>query len=157
MTTMRKTSELSDGIRAKPLIKTEEQCPLCTQYPGINIANHVVAVDIANLGPADPAQPSEEFWTAKAKKWGIPIGEARSRLCMNCKEYDNSQENMDCIKKGRGAKIKTSDLPFTPKWADIEGVPAAVCERFNITCTSIRTCDDWVDPTMEYDSRSQAY
>ena len=116
-------------------------CPLCTQYRDINLANHYVAIKMANLGPADPRQPETAYWQAKMTKWGVPEGEARSRLCMNCEHYIATSEMLACVKSGPGARLKASDVVST--WADIPGLPAAVCNRYNITCNSIRTCDDW--------------
>jgi hypothetical protein len=120
-----------------------DNCPIATIYPGVNIANHLQCITLANLGPADPRQPNEEFWAAKAVKWGVKDGEARTRLCMNCEEYNDSPENQDCITSGKGAQIKASTLPLTPRWVDIDGMPSAVCDRYSITCSALRTCDDW--------------
>ena len=118
-----------------------ELCPLCTQYRDINLQNHHRALKFANLGPADPRNPEVEFWQAKMKKWKVSEGEARSRLCMNCEHYVATTEMIDCVKTGPGGKLKPSEV--VPGWADIPGLPAAVCDRYNITCNSIRTCDDW--------------
>ena len=118
-------------------------CPLPTMYAQVNIDNHLRCIKMANLGPADPREPSNDFWQAKMKKWKVPEGQARSQLCMNCENYIATQEMLDCVKSGSGAKIKPSSLPVTPKWADIAGMPSAVCSRYNITCSALRTCDDW--------------
>lgn len=124
-----------------------DQCPLPTEFKQVNLQNHLQCIKLANLGPADPREPSTAFWNAKMKKWGVPEGLARSMLCMNCEHYDFSPEVLDCIKNGQGGKLKASELPVTPKWADIAGMPSAVCTRYSITCSSIRTCDDW-EPMM---------
>ena len=123
-----------------------DQCPLPTEYPAINLNNHLICIKLANLGPADPRQPSTEFWAAKMKVWKVKEGQARSQLCMNCENYIATQEMLDCIKNGDGAKIKASELPVIPKWSDIDGMPSAVCSLYNITCSSIRTCDSWEAP-----------
>jgi hypothetical protein len=39
-------------------------------------------------------------------------------------------------------EIKASALPLTPKWADIEDHPIGYCEKWDITCSPIRTCDE---------------
>jgi hypothetical protein len=132
----------------------KDLCPLPTVYPNVNIANHMVCINLANLGPADPREPSNPFWKAKADKWQVMDGEARTRLCMNCEHYDNSEENIQCVSKGAGGKLKASALPITPKWADIDGMPSAVCTRFNITCSALRTCDDW-EPIVEDDMEDE--
>lgn len=125
--------------------------PVATLYPEVNLANHLITIKLANLGPADPRQPSTLFWGDKMAKWGIAEGEARTRLCMNCAHYDNSPEVMASL-SGLGAQIKPSELPLIPKWADIAGMPSAVCSRWNITCSALRTCDDWEDPCFDEDS-----
>jgi hypothetical protein len=129
-------------------------CPIATLYPQINIANHLACIQLANLGPADPREPSNDFWAKKSKLWNVAEGEARTRLCMNCEHYEDSPENQVCIEKNPGGKIKASELPITPRWADIDGMPQAVCDRYNITCSALRTCDDWEsdgEDSMEMD------
>ena len=118
-------------------------CPIATEFRQVNLQNHIICIDLANLGPADPRQPNEEYWKAKMKTWGVLEGEARSRLCMTCEHYIATIEMLDCIDQGNGATLKASELPVTPKWADIAGIPAGYCDRYNITCSAIRTCDDW--------------
>lgn len=124
-----------------------DQCPVPTMYPEINIANHLAAIQYANLGPADPREPSTTYWLAKQELWNVPEGVARTRLCMNCEYYDNSQESLVCI--NTGPQLNPSELPVTPRWADIDGMPSAVCTRWNITCSAMRTCDDWDSGTEE--------
>jgi hypothetical protein len=84
------------------------------------------------------------------KRWKVKEGEARSRLCMNCEEYNTDPEMVACVNSGSGAKLKASELPVTPAWADIDGMPSAVCDRYNITCSALRTCWDW-EPVEEMD------
>ena len=126
-----------------------EQCPTAAMYPEVNLANHLACIKLANLGPADPRQPSVLFWGDKMVKWQVKEGEARTRLCMNCEYYDNSPENLFCIATEPGGQLKASALPVVPKWADIDGMPSAICTRWGITCSALRTCDDW-DPVVEY-------
>jgi hypothetical protein len=128
-----------------------DNCPTCTIYKEVNLANHMQAIKFANLGPADPRQPSTLFWGDKMDKWKVPEGVARSRLCMNCEEYNDTPENQVCITTGPGAQLKASELPVTPKWADINGMPAAICDRWVIPCSAIRTCDDWEPISNEMD------
>lgn len=120
-----------------------EQCAVPLLYPEINLANHLACIELANLGPADPRQPSVLFWGDKMVKWQVREGVARSQLCMNCDNYDDSEENLACIASQPGGQLKASDLPVTPKWADVDGMPSAICTRWGITCSGLRTCDDW--------------
>ena len=116
-------------------------CPLPTQYKDINLSNHLLCIKLARLGPADPRESNVDYWTDKMIRWKVKEGEARSRLCMNCEHYDNSPENIDCVTNGPGGALKASEVD--PTWADIPGMPAAVCTRYSITCSALRTCDDW--------------
>lgn len=122
---------------------SDDLAPPCTLYREVNLANHLMCIKLANLGPADPRTPSTLFWGDKMDKWHVAEGMARSRLCMNCEHYIDTPENEIAIATGPGAQLKASELPVEPKWADISGMPAAVCSRWGITCSALRTCDDW--------------
>lgn len=131
----------------------EDKMPICLEYKEINLGNHIRCHDYAALGPADPREPSALFWGDKMQKWLVPEGVARTRLCMNCAHYDNSQEVMDAFSQmPPGAQLTEADLPFQPQWATIAGQPSAVCTRWAITCSALRTCDDWEAPWLDPDN-----
>lgn len=119
-----------------------ETCPLPLQNVNLNIKNHLKTIEEANLGPADPRQPNEDFWKQKAVKWMTTEGLARGRLCANCEYYYNTTQMEDCIANGPVYDMKASQLPVEPKWADIEDHPTAYCVKFDITCSPVRTCDE---------------
>ena len=123
------------------LIDPMNNCPYPLQSNTINIQNHMVGIEEKGLGPADPRKPNTEFWQDKANKWGVAEGDARGRLCCNCRFYINSTEIKDCIDNGPAKDLKASALPLRPKWADIESKPTAYCTLLDITCSPIRTCD----------------
>lgn len=128
--------------------------PVAALYKEVNLLNHKICIQYANLGPADPRQPSNEYWMDKMIRWKVQEGEARSRLCMNCEEYDNSPEVLAAFAKYEGGTLKASEVD--PSWADIPGMPTGNCLRWNISCAALRTCDDWEpieveDPSMEMD------
>jgi HK97 family phage prohead protease len=114
-------------------------CPAATQDSEINIANHLVCIQQANLGPADPTAPSDTYWNYMAEQWMVSSDEARVRQCQNCEYYNNSPKILDCLKS---STFKASDLPVTPKWADVTA-ESGYCTKWDITCTSIRTCASW--------------
>lgn len=124
-------------------------CPIATMYADVNLNGHLLAIKLANLGPANPRLPNALYWEDKMAKWNVSEGVARTRLCMNCAHYDNSPETLACIASGPGGQVKPSELPLTPKWEDIPGMPGAVCTRYPITCSALRTCDDWEDPNLD--------
>lgn len=118
-----------------------DQCPIALQSNSINVQNHLQAIEDANLGPADPLERNSAFWTDKAVLWGISEGDARGRLCNNCEYYYDTPAIRDCIENGPSNNLKASALPLTPPWADIEDHPVGYCEKWDITCSPIRTCD----------------
>ena len=130
-------------------------CPLPLQDNALNIANHLIAISDYGLGPADPRQPNTEFWAAKAVLWGIQQGDARARMCLNCNHYWDTTQVRDCIASGPAMDLKASNLPLTPKWADIEAHPVGYCDLYDITCSPIRTCDQQ-EPGGPIDDERQA-
>ena len=125
--------------------------PVPLMYRDMNIQNHVACYEKAALGPADPRDPSPLFWEDKMFKWHVSEGVARTRLCMNCEHYDDSPDIMEAMIDS--PLITEADLPFNPPWATIDGQPSAVCSRWHITCSALRTCDDWEPSTGEEDPR----
>jgi len=123
-------------------------CPVVTQNSEANIANHLIAIQQANLGPADPTAHSDTYWNYMAEQWMVPSDEARVRQCQNCEYYDNSPKVLDCLKS---STFKASDLPVTPKWADVTA-ESGHCTKWDITCTSIRTCVSWEPDEGEEDT-----
>ena len=117
-------------------------CPIALQSNKTNIKNHLVAIEEAALGPANPLEPNDEYWMDKAFKWGISEGDARGRLCNNCEYYFDNPQIRACVANGPANDLKASQLPLTPKWADIESHPVGYCSKFAITCSPIRTCDE---------------
>ena len=126
--------------------------PVCLTYAELNLQNHLTTIKYAALGPADPRHPSTAYWQNKALRWAVPDGVARTRLCMNCAHYNNDPEIVAIIPASPGGQLKASELPVDPPWADIQGMPAAVCNRWSITCSALRTCDDWEDPNTDPDN-----
>jgi len=116
-------------------------CPLPLQSNSLNIKNHLKAIDEYGLGPANPTIPNDEFWQDKASKWNVPVGDARGRLCSNCRFYVNASVIKNCIANLPAKDLKASALPLTPKWKDIESTPQAYCVALDITCSPVRTCD----------------
>lgn len=120
-------------------------CPVPTRFKELNKQNHLDCVQYAHLGPQDPREPSQDFWAAKMELWGVSEGVARTRLCMNCAHYKNDEETLACIANGQPLLASEVD----PTWADITGGTSAVCTMWNITCSALRTCDDWEDPALD--------
>lgn len=129
--------------------------PVAAVYKEVNLVNHLQCIKFARLGPEDPRTMSAYFWLDKALRWKVKEGEARSRLCMNCEEYDDSPEVVEAFNTLEGGTLKAEEV--NPSWVTIEGMPTGNCARWNISCSALRTCDDWepiekedvVDPEEE--------
>lgn len=122
-----------------------DACPLPIMNGEVNKANHLICIEQANLGPADPSN-AEEYWTNMATVWLVPVEQAKTRQCQNCGYYENTPKILDCLTNGD--KILASELPVEPKWVDVSD-PSGYCTKWDITCTSIRTCVTWESPAME--------
>jgi starvation-inducible DNA-binding protein len=131
-------------------------CPIALQDAKINLANHLTTISDYGLGPADPRKPETVFWMNKADIWGVAIDQARTQVCGNCSHYIATEPVLACIKNGPGGQILASELPITPKWADIPGSPSGFCNLYDITCTASRTCDSWASGGPIDDARAQA-
>ena len=114
-------------------------CPVATHDDAVNMANHLICIEQANLGPANPNADSNEYWAAKTELWKVSDAEARVMQCQNCEYYKNSPKMLDCVKS---STLKASDLPVEPKWVDA-ALPSGYCTKWDITCTSTRSCDTW--------------
>lgn len=134
----------------------EDKLPAQLLYPEVNIANHLLAIQYEALGPIDPREPNQEYWTLKAEKWQVLEGEARTRLCMNCAHYDNSPEIVEYM-QNTWEPIKLQELPIDPAPVDIPGDLSACCTRWLITCTAMRTCDAWEAPWEDEDNANQLF
>lgn len=112
----------------------ESKCPLPTQDIKTNLANRQKAIDVAHYGPANPKEPNEEYWTAKAKIFGGSVKEAKTMRCGNCAGFNQTTKLTDCISKGIG-----SDAQEVEQAGDL-----GYCEIFDFKCASLRTCDAWI-------------
>ena len=112
----------------------EGKCPVETQDIKANLANRQQAIDIAHYGPANPKEPNEDYWKAKAGIFKGSVEEAKTMRCGNCAGFNQTSKLIDCITKGIGMDAKeveqAGDLGF--------------CEIFDFKCASLRTCDAWI-------------
>jgi hypothetical protein len=112
----------------------EGKCPVETQDIKANLENRQEAIDIAHYGPANPKEPNEDYWKAKAKIFNGSVEEAKTMRCGNCAGFNQTKKLIDCITKGIGMDAKeveqAGDLGF--------------CEIFDFKCASLRTCDAWI-------------
>jgi hypothetical protein len=116
--------------------KLEEpaSCPIATQDVKTNLANRQNAVDDATYGPANPNEPNEDYWKAKANEFQGDVVTAKKMLCGNCAAFNQTNKLLGCIKKGIGEDANEVAV----------GGNLGYCEIFDFKCASKRTCDAWI-------------
>lgn len=134
--------KLEQGVYYVPIVIHESEltnleegeCPVETQDIKANLANRQEAIDTAHYGPANPKEPNEDYWKAKAGIFKGSVEEAKTMRCGNCAGFNQTSKLLNCIKVGIGIDAEevtvAGDLGF--------------CEIFDFKCASLRTCDAWI-------------
>jgi len=120
--------------RDKKELAEPASCPIATQDIKTNLANRQTAVDDANYGPANPNEPNEDYWKAKADEFQGDVVTAKKMLCGNCAAFDQRSKTLGCIKKGIGEDANEVAI----------GGDLGYCEIFDFKCAAKRTCDAWI-------------
>jgi hypothetical protein len=120
--------------RDKKELAEPASCPIATQDIKTNLANRQTAVDDANYGPANPNEPNEDYWKAKADEFQGDVVTAKKMLCGNCAAFDQRSKVLGCIKKGIGEDANEVAV----------GGDLGYCEIFDFKCAAKRTCDAWI-------------
>jgi hypothetical protein len=126
---MKKDLQTSPKELAEPA-----SCPEATQDIKTNLANRQKAVDDANYGPANPNEPNDAYWKAKADEFQGDVATAKKMLCGNCAAFDQRSKVLGCIKKGIGEDANEVAI----------GGDLGYCEIFDFKCAAKRTCDAWI-------------
>jgi len=109
-------------------------CPIATQDIKTNLENRQNAVDDANYGPANPNEPNEDYWKAKANEFQGDVATAKKMLCGNCAAFNQTKKLLGCISKGIGEDAGEVEV----------GGNLGYCEIFDFKCAAKRTCDAWI-------------
>ena len=120
--------------RDKKELAEPASCPIATQDIKTNLANRQTAVDDANYGPANPNEPNDAYWKAKADEFQGDVATAKKMLCGNCAAFDQRSKVLGCIKKGIGEDANEVAV----------GGDLGYCEIFDFKCAAKRTCDAWI-------------
>ena len=120
--------------RDKKELAEPASCPIATQDIKTNLTNRQTAVDDANYGPANPNEPNEDYWKAKADEFQGDVATAKKMLCGNCAAFDQRSKVLGCIKKGIGEDANEVAI----------GGDLGYCEIFDFKCAAKRTCDAWI-------------
>ena len=120
--------------RDKKELAEPASCPIATQDIKTNLANRQTAVDDANYGPANPNEPNEDYWKAKADEFQGDVSTAKKMLCGNCAAFNQTSKLLNCINGGIG--IDANEVAVA---GDL-----GYCEIFDFKCAAKRTCDAWI-------------
>ena len=118
----------------KKNLEEPNACPIATQDIKTNLANRETAVKDANYGPANPNEPNEGYWKAKADEFQGDVETAKKMLCGNCAAFNQTSKLLGCIKKGIGEDANEVAV----------GGDLGYCEIFDFKCAAKRTCDAWI-------------
>ena len=136
----------SEASTDKPLLASlvaalnDNSCPVATQDIATNLANREKAIEDAGYGPLNPKEPNEDFWAEKAKRWNVPVQEAKKSVCGNCVMFIRTPEMLNCIKTG----LEAGDSSEKNAWDAIDTAELGYCEAFDFKCAASRTCSAWV-------------
>jgi hypothetical protein len=109
-------------------------CSIATQDIKTNLENRQNAVDDANYGPANPNEPNDDYWKAKANEFQGDVATAKKMLCGNCAAFNQTKKLLGCISKGIGEDAGEVEM----------GGNLGYCEIFDFKCAAKRTCDAWI-------------
>lgn len=150
METLKRYEELIEGSDKEEEDEDEQEeyatapapaasCPVATQDIAVNLANRQNAIDTAQYGPLNPAEPNDEYWQALADRWGVTVEQAKTSRCGNCAAFVVSARMKQCIEQGLAGTAATGD-----EWEVISAGDLGYCEAFDFKCASARTCGAWI-------------
>ena len=115
-------------------------CPIETQDIKANLKARNWAFKNVGYGPANPADPNNEFWAAKADMWQTPVSEAKGMRCKNCAAFIQTPAMLECIKYG----IEKGETGPSYEEEVQNAANLGYCELFDFKCAGDRTCDAWL-------------
>lgn len=115
-----------------------EACPAATGDLTLNLRNRGRAIDKADYGPMNPAEPNEQYWRRIAARWDVPAEEAKTMRCGNCAAFNQTSKMLACIENG------LSDDRMEDAMEVVEAGDLGFCEIFDFKCAADRTCSVWI-------------
>jgi len=136
----KETASMNPLVASMVFALDDDSCPPATQDIAVNLANREKAIETAGYGPLNPKEPNEEFWAEKAKRWSLPVVDAKKSVCGNCVMFIRTPKMLDCIEGG----ISAGDSGQQNAWDAIDQAELGYCEAFDFKCAASRTCSAWV-------------
>ena len=136
----KETATLNPLLASMVFALDDDSCPPATQDIAVNLANREKAIQDAGYGPLNPQEPNEEFWQEKAKRWSLPVVDAKKSVCGNCVMFIRTPKMLDCIEGG----ISAGESGEQNAWDAIDKAELGYCEAFDFKCAASRTCSAWV-------------
>ena len=115
-------------------------CPIETQDIKANLKARNWAFKNVGYGPANPGDPNNDFWAAKADMWATDVPEAKGMRCKNCAAFIQTPQMLACIKYG----IEKGEEGPSYEEAVQDAANLGYCELFDFKCAGDRTCDAWL-------------
>lgn len=115
-----------------------DACPAATGDLTLNLRNRGRAIDKADYGPMNPAEPNEQYWRRMAARWDVPAEEAKTMRCGNCAAFNQTSKMLACIENG------LSDDRHEDAMEVVEAGDLGFCEIFDFKCAADRTCSAWI-------------
>ena len=125
----------ADSIMARE--ENKQACPIATQDVAVNLKNRQTAIEVADYGPLNPAEPNDEYWAHLSTYFDVTPDEARKSVCGNCAAFDQTSHIEECIAAGIGGD--TED-PYDV----IDAGDLGYCRIFKFKCAAARTCSAWI-------------
>jgi hypothetical protein len=115
-----------------------EACPAATGDLTLNLRNRGRAIDKADYGPMNPAEPNEQYWRRMAARWDVPAEEAKTMRCGNCGAFNQTSRMLECIENGMSEDAGEDAMEV------VEAGDLGFCEIFDFKCAAARTCSAWI-------------
>lgn len=116
--------------------RVRDACPRATQDVGLNLQNRQRAIETAMYGPANPQRPGAYFEEIAAE-WSVPVEQAMTMRCGNCRVFVVAPKMQECIQTGMASD-------GGDKYDEMVASQLGYCEMFDFKCAASRTCRAWV-------------
>jgi hypothetical protein len=116
------------------------KCPIATYDIKENLKKRNWAFKNVGYGPANPDEPNDDFWKARADEWNTDLDQAKTMRCGNCAAFIQTPEMIACITKGIEPDQEEDELTKDV----INAADLGYCELFHFKCAAARTCSAWL-------------